>query len=1489
MNSKFTLKKEMTFYKQKSLTLCCCFILLFMAGKVHAQVSGALKANPDNVFVNLNTLATFDILKNDALGGCTENEVTVTIVTPPTKALLSGVVPITNRIRYRSQNSVSATRDSLEYQLECSGATSRAWLYINIRNQPNFFYPDVCHVPIPAIGWGMQEVARTDSIVDTVSPILCGDIDNDGEIEIIVFNSTNLPGRRTTAILVFGVQTTPTIQLYEKYKILIPMNSAGNWGMQNLAIANVDGDGYAAIFFATSEVNSEADKQLIKYRFDGTGYVEEWRQNYSLNDYYDNASPLIADFMGSGNVQVQLYDKIYDAKTGTLLVDGGLIPASGRSSFGFGLHGHESRNYQFNTISSADDSKMSSCVAGDIDGDGILELIGGDCVYKINITNYSGTADNSMTLLRRADSRSDVTDGAGVLVDMDGDGQLDVVVVTGLLVPAAVYIYNPRTGVLMNSNIVNDLIATPPSVNGRASMPFIGDLNNDGQPEIALTTSNSMRAYSLSGGVLSELWRVPTTDDSGATTMTLFDFAQSGEAQLVYRDEDSLRIINGVTGNTISVFHPIGSGTANEYPIVVDVDGDGAAEIIAIGANQKLRPGGTGTQWNYLASLRIYASAGAPWAPARKVWNQRTYNPVYVNEDLTIPRHPLNPATFFTRADGSRHQPMNNFLQQATNLNDEGDMLWLGPDLAFDNTRRASIKYDTSLDRLEFTIYVTNKGDAEFSDSLRVSAYVYDTPADLVYKIGHVSLDESVAVGGFKTLTFYIEDYSSLTFPAYWDHWVVVLNGKDNVGNDMPEFPYNANECHYWNNYTSDISFSYGERTMCEGATELFTIIPENTYEFHWYDAEIGGSLLHVGDSKTVTKNSSPIEMYFIDVFSSDGLTKLTAVRDTVYLYLAPDSLIWTGTGGNADWHNANNWFNPNAPVPNPRPNANIPRRCTNVLIPDEIAIYPDLAPSTMISNATVYSESAYLRSECANITFEHGGELARQDSLVYDSAYVHLNLDANRWYMLSAPLRKTFTGDYYEVHPNPHQDSVFVYTRLFSQPNPETGVTAEDAWGWTGSFNSPDYLMKAGEGLSFWVDNKQDIDSISTHPFLFPKYDAFYNIYDWYGNPYATSAALNRGDTITGNPMMRNGLIINPPNPIGKQHRFIYEEVYDPSFGDVLLQVPSTLANDDVIVGNPFMSHLDFDEFYGMNSIFIKNYYRVLDEVDGNFILYTIGGLSTGTPPLTQYIAPMQAFLVNTRMAFPALLANVDMMTGNRPGDKLRSAKESSTGELLSIEVFRGAQANKTLVYYSPDGTDPYGEHINKMFLKNVNKAINVYTTEYANNIPLDFHYLQNLDGVVIPIGIRTSEKGSYRMNFAGLSSFAPGYDIYLTDMEGMTPTSYNIRSGSVFEFEKTSDETFENRRFLLSFQRGTTGIITPEQTMPTIHVYGKDGSVHISTMGTDLLEKVQVYDLQGRQIASKDKIQSPNVEMQVKSGEIYLVRAVSSTHAYTARVYVK
>ncbi|MCD7971611.1 MAG: FG-GAP-like repeat-containing protein [Candidatus Azobacteroides sp.] len=1441
---------------------------LFPCGELFSRP----KANADNVFISPTAeYAFWDVLKNDDPGDCLPYEtLQMEIITPPHHALLCTVE--SNYIFYMPAGDGYSGADSLVYQITCDGQVSQAKVYINIKDQPDNVTLDVCHVPIPAIDFGIKELARSDSIVNVVSPILCGDIDNDGIVEILVLNATSEDGDSyplSTAILVYNLITdeeNENAELVLKYTIPIPEESVNPYDSY-FSIASVDGDGYAAIFYVTKEGNSP--RQLYKYRFDPVtkNYYSEWNVSYSGNPVYGYPSPLIADFMGSGNVHVQLYDKLFDARTGTLLVNGidgkTIEEITDAMEYSFGRYGHAPSRYR----------RLSTCVAGDIDGDGILEIIGGDCVYKVNITNYAGTEGNSMTLYKRANSRSDVKDGATALVDLDLDGQLDVVVASPFYSTTygSLYAYNPRTGEIMNDTPVTN-IALPVNGNNAPSLLFVGDIDQDGKPEIAFVSAESPSPGNADHGILKTykyditackfipFWDIVNTDGSSSTTLSLFDFDQSGEAKLIYRDEDALQIIDGKDGTILAEFNPVGSATVNEYPIVADLTGKGSAQIITTGVDAK-RTVEYPSAWNWRASLRVYSSSTEDWAPARKVWNQRAYNPLYVNEDLTIPRYPPSPATAFTSGD-TITRPFNNFLQQATMLNDGGMMLYKAADLQFDPYKRPVLIVDDTADKLRVKIKVGNTGDKEFNPPLAVSLYVYESATDTYTHLNTTILQVSIPKAGTLDISYEIAGYSSLPFPAAYDSWCLFLNAADNAPSP-PSFPHDGSEeeCAYWNNRSANLSFTYGERIMCQGESEEVCLSPDGVYSYKWYDAATGGTLLAEGDSYTVTKDAAIVQRYFVDTYSKSTGAKLNAIRDTVYIYLTPDSLVWTGVE-DSDWHNFANWRNPSVSGTDPYAQRNIPRKCTNVLVPDGLVRYPDLRDAA--GSGTSYGE--YAVAGCRYITFSHGGEVSRTDLLDYEGARVELTMNANRWYMLSAPLRSLYTGDFYEVDANPHLDNVEVYTRLYRTANPQTGETSTDEWGWSGVFHNPHYQMGPGRGVSFWLDNRQAMDVVTSHTFTFPKSEEYYHIYARAGHIHATV------------PLSRNGV----------QERFVYEGVQDAS-GNIPLEALCTESGGQLIVGNPFMGHWDFHRFYEANSAYIKNYYKVLTE-HGTFETYTVTGAETGTgtgtPALSRYIAPMQSVLVESRVPFSTgtLQAHATQVTNNA-GSKLRgTGAENIKPQVLTLEVSRGSQKDKSLILYSEGyGAGEEGD-IAKTFLKEIDTPVCIYTRSPQDGRYMEILRLGGLDGVVIPIGIRTSVPGKYRLNFSGLSSFAPGYDIYLDDLSGAVPVSYNLRQGSIHEFEKEGDGVFDNR-FTLSFVRRGTNSPAIVEDVTKLHAYLSHGLLEVYS-NKEAIEGIGIYDLQGRLLGHTGKIETYHYRESFPHRGLYLVRIKTGSGMQTIKV---
>lgn len=185
---------------------------------------------------------------------------------------------------------------------------------------------------------------------------------------------------------------------------------------------------------------------------------------------------------------------------------------------------------------------------------------------------------------------------------------------------------------------VSELKCASGSVGG--GTPTVGDFDGDPSTlEIAVATGKYLAIFTQDAKLL---MKYETQDCSSlATGISSFDFNGDGKPEILYADEEYLRIFeirNGELHVVSKIVNP--SGTIYEYPVVVDVDGNGSSEIVVASNNYPV-----GSFYRdadevqdqaaaYLVTgVRAFeATVEGSWMPTRKIWNQFEYNPALVSE-----------------------------------------------------------------------------------------------------------------------------------------------------------------------------------------------------------------------------------------------------------------------------------------------------------------------------------------------------------------------------------------------------------------------------------------------------------------------------------------------------------------------------------------------------------------------------------------------------------------------------------------------------------------------------------------------------------------------------------------------------------------------------------------------------------------------------------------------------------------------------------------
>jgi hypothetical protein len=321
----------------------------------------------------------------------------------------------------------------------------------------------------------------------------------------------------------------------------------------------------------TDIVFSSPSGQAVAYTGDGTLM---WMSTVSSSNYA--AGIAVADLEGDGQVEVVFDHFVLDGATGALLQTLANPVSSGI-------------NYHTPAI-------------GDIDLDGYQEVIVGANVY-----GPGGALEWSSPGLG--------TYGHWVaLINADKDPEGEVAVVTSNRY--LLHEHNGAVTVDMNPG------------SGNPGPPCAGDFDGDGEAEIAWAMSGQLSMRELDG---TPVWTATVQDLSGLAACSGYDLDGDGALEVLFADEASLHVFDGVTGAVRYEVSGHASGTVWEYPVIADVDNDGSAEFILPNDSYSY------TGWT---GVTVFGQATDGWLKSGPTWNSHDFSVTNILADGSVPASP---------------------------------------------------------------------------------------------------------------------------------------------------------------------------------------------------------------------------------------------------------------------------------------------------------------------------------------------------------------------------------------------------------------------------------------------------------------------------------------------------------------------------------------------------------------------------------------------------------------------------------------------------------------------------------------------------------------------------------------------------------------------------------------------------------------------------------------------------------------------------------
>ena len=525
----------------------------------------------------------------------------------------------------------------------------------------------------------------------------------------------------------------------------------------------------------------------------------------------------------------------------------------------------------------------------------------------------------------------------------------------------------------------------------------------------------------------------------------------------------------------------------------------------------------------------------------------------------------------------------------------------------------------------------------------------------------------------------------------------------------------------------------------------------------------------------------------------------------------------------------------------------------------------------------------------CHQIYFKPQGELRDQCYLIYDKAWVEKELEPNKWYTMASPLQYIYAGDMYVPASNGRQE-----TKAFTDITFDTNVYSRSKYpvyqrAWmksgveeitpNGNYSASHYPTGAVTGdidmnLGYWshVYNKVDEsysdaadgtfggfsikagnallpkDKTENALLRLPKADTEYQYFDYNGTGNSSSKT-----SVTKDPKGHGKLLV----------AFSNDEKH-------LAEKTQSLGTDNnsgfYLVANPYTCSISLKKFFEANTGLQKAIWMVENG--------EVKAISNAELDKQNYaIQPTQSFFVKKKEG--ETVENVRFTSAMYVDRTITPGLLMASDYVKSIEATTensNGQTSKARIALRPEASADYDdqEDVDLLYDQNLKDIPQVYTV--AGNEAVAVNAVPEL--FWIPLGIVSQQAEEVSLTLKGVNKLdAP---VYLYDVASASFTE-------VHEGEAVKVKAGDHGRYFLTQTRTSTGIDrmeTEEQSAP-VKVYSPAaGMIVVSALGSEKLDRVQVFTLDGKMVHSYQLPAKQRMILRVPSG-IYIVKASTQSCA--------
>lgn len=552
----------------------------------------------------------------------------------------------------------------------------------------------------------------------------------------------------------------------------------------------------------------------------------------------------------------------------------------------------------------------------------------------------------------------------------------------------------------------------------------------------------------------------------------------------------------------------------------------------------------------------------------------------------------------------------------------------------------------------------------------------------------------------------------------------------------------------------------------------------------------------------------------------------------------------------------------------------------------------------------------------CDQIYFKPGGELLNQCYLIYNKAWVEKQMKPNIWYALTSPLQDTYAGDIYVPAASGRQETEAFEPITFSAlvNNRVTSPVYQRSWDddsarevtLGGSYSAYDY---AGTGITF---ENQNLNALSAHwSHVYNKVDRKYKPLEGVairmGDKYTVGAAsdvllrLPKADTqytyvSASQQQSSQSASVDKKNA----YRLVVDaDAQENALGKMsysLVQLSD--GNNYYLVGNPYMATLSMYKFLKANPSLQSSFY-----VYENGVLKLYNNLDMATTTYESKndvkISPMQSFFVRLKDGQSASQLNfTSAMTVDREVfGGVKTASDEGQGEDNIALTLTAASASgyrsRSRIVLDASASEDYddAEDAQLLYDAQLKEVPVVYTV--AGDEAVALNSLPNIDWM--PLGV-VGASSDVESGDAGSSANSASVLLAIDGISRLSSPLY-LYDAATRKYQEIKDggeikvQANEHGRYFLTQTRSTTGIENAKMDESDVKIYSPArGLIVVSKVSAPLLNKVEVYTLDGRLVASRKAEGAASVSIPVVSTaspqEVYIIKvSMQDTQATITR----